>query len=185
LAYGLPKKFNHKKMKFMKKWMLAASVCAVVFTACDKDDDDKNVNNADRDFVMMTSLSNNAEVMAGQVAATKGTSAMVKMYGQQMVSEHSTAQTDLRSRASAVGLSAPDTIDAEHKAKMMYLNSLNGYSFDTAYINSQVVDHAKTLTIFNMEISNGSNESIRSYATNNVGHIQMHFTKADSIRRAL
>ena len=169
----------------MKKWMVAASLCAVVFTACDKDDDDDKVNSADRDFVMMASLSNNAEVGAGQLAASKGTNAAVKMYGQQMVTEHTAAQADLRSRASAVGLSAPDTIDAEHRAKMVYLNSLSGRSFDTAYINSQVMDHAKTVTIFNTEISNGSNQSIRSYAAEKLPHIQAHFNRADSIRRSL
>jgi putative membrane protein len=179
-------KIYSQKKKFMKKWMLAASLCAVVFTACDKDDDDdNNVNSADRDFVKMASLSNNAEVGAGQLAATKGTNAAVKMYGQQMVTEHTAAQTDLRNRAAAVGLSAPDTIDAEHRAKMMYLNSLSGRSFDTAYINSQVTDHAKTITIFNTEISNGSNQSIRSFATEKLPHIQAHFNRADSIKRSL
>jgi putative membrane protein len=173
----------------MKKWMLAASVFAGVFTACQRDDDgggvNDNVNTADRNFVMMASLSNNAEISAGQVAATKGTSNMVKSFGQQMVAEHTLAQADLKSRASAVSLMAPDTVDAEHKALMARLNTLSGYSFDTAYMNSQVKDHAKTLDIFNMEISGGNNQRIRSYATDNVGHIQMHYTRADSIRKAL
>lgn len=68
---------------------------------------------------------------------------------------------------------------------MTRLNSLSGYSFDTAYINSQIKDHAKTLTLFNPEISNGNNQTIRSYATDNMPHIQMHYNRADSIRRVL
>ena len=171
----------------MKKIWIICGTCALAVMACQRDDDggNNNVTGVDQNFVMMAGLSNNAEIAAGQVAATKGTNAMVKAFGQQMVSEHTPAQADLKSRAAAVGVNAPDTVDAEHKALMTRLNSLSGYSFDTAYMNSQVKDHAKTLDIFNTEINNGNNQSIRSYATDNVGHIQMHYNKADSIRRKL
>lgn len=156
----------------------------MILAACDKDDDN-DVNDTDRIYVTMAGLSNNAEIMAGQVAASKGNTAIVKAFAQHMITEHTTAQTDLKSRASALGLSAPDTVDAEHKALMIRLNSLNGYSFDTAYINSQVKDHAKTIDVFNVEINGGNNSSIRGFAVDNLPHIQMHYNRADSIRKAL
>lgn len=174
-----------KKTKRMKRWMFGAGLCLTVLAACTKDDDDKAVNDTDRNYVVMASMSNNAEIAAGQVAATKATNAMVKTYGQQMVSEHTPAQADLKSRVSALSLTAPDTVDAEHKALMVKLNSLSGYSFDTAYMNSQVKDHAKTVDIFNTEINGGNNTSIRGFAIDNLPHIQMHYNKADSLRKAL
>ena len=169
----------------MKKWMLGACMCLVVLTACDKDDDDDDLNDTDRNYVMMAGLSNNAEITAGQVAASKGNTAMVRAFGQHMVSEHSVAQNDLKNRASGLGLSAPDTVDAEHKALMVRLNSLSGVSFDTAYMNAQLKDHAKTIDIFNTEINGGSHSNIRGFAVDNLPHIQMHYNRADSIRRAL
>ncbi len=169
----------------MKKWILAGSICTVFFASCDKNNDNNNANSTDQNFVMMASLSNNAEVGAGQLAASKGNSAMVKMFGQHMVDEHVPAQADLKNRALGISIAAPDTIDAEHKALMARLNSLSGYSFDTAYINSQIKDHAKTLDVFNTEINGGNNQSIKSFATDNIGHIQEHYNKADSIRRNL
>src|SRR5207253_1894160 len=119
--------------------------CLLVVTACDKDDDDDDVNDTDRNFITMGSISNNAEIGAGQLAASKGNTAMVRAFGQHMVNEHTLAQTDLRNRATTLGISAPDTIDAMHRALMVRLNSLSGYSFDTAYMNSQVNDHNNTL----------------------------------------
>ena len=163
---------------------LAASVVIFSLTACDKDDENE-VNSTDQNYVAMASVSNNAEIMAGQVAAAKGNSAMVKNYGSLMVSEHNLAQTDLKNRASGAGLSVADTVDAEHRALMTRLNSLTGYSFDTAYINSQIKDHQKTIDLFQTEINGGKNQQIRSYASEYLPHIQMHYNRADSIRRAL
>ena len=168
----------------MKKMFIAASVLAMVLVACDKDDDDE-INGTDQDFVRMASISNNAEVMAGQLAATKATAPMVKTFGANMVTEHTQAQTDLKTRASEVNISVSDTVDAEHRALMTRLNSLSGYSFDTAYMNSQVKDHQKTIDFFQTEINGGQHQRIKSYANDYLPHIQMHFNKADSIRKAL
>lgn len=174
-----------KKTVSLKRWMFASGICAVLFVACTKDDDGPNTNDVDRNYVNKASISNNAEIMAGQLAATKGGTAMVRSFGQQMVSEHTVAQQDLKSRAASANLMAHDSVDAEHKALMVQLNSLSGTAFDQAYINSQVTDHAKTIDLFNTEISGGMNEQIRSYASENLPHIQMHYNRADSIRHAL
>lgn len=100
----------------MKKWMIAGSVCLLAFAACKRDDDgNDNVNTTDRDFVTMASLSNNAEIAAGQVAATKGNNSLVKSFGQQMVSEHTVAQADLKNRATTLGLTAPDSVVSNTK----------------------------------------------------------------------
>jgi len=170
----------------MKKWILSGSICALLFTACSKDDNGiQDVNNTDQNFVLMGSMSNNAEIMAGQLAASKGSSTMVRSFGQMMVDEHTMAQQDLKARAGRASLMAPDSVDAAHQALMARLSSLNGYSFDTAYINSQVMDHAKAIDLFNTEINGGSNPGIRSYATEYLPHIQMHYNRADSIRTVL
>lgn len=179
-------RFQNPKNKCMKKWILRTGVCLTALAACSKDDGRGNeANDTDRNFVTMAALSNNAEVGAGQVAATKGTNALVKAFGQQMATEHTTAQTDLKNRASALGLTAPDTVDAEHKALAARLNTLSGYSFDTAYMNAQIKDHAKTLDVFKTEISGGNNQSIHGFAADYLPHIQMHYNKADSIRKLL
>ena len=170
----------------MKKVLLFGSVAAVfVMSACKKDNNN-NVSSQDQTFLMQATISNNAEIMAGNLAATKGTNASVKAYGQMMVMEHGMAKSDLQSTVSNTGQSIPaDTVDAMHKALMTRLSSLSGRAFDTAYINSQVMDHQMTLANFNTEISSGSNQNTKDYANKYQPHIQMHLKTADSLSHVL
>lgn len=171
----------------MKKVFFIGGLAIFILVACKKDDDNnnKNVNSTDQTFLTQVAIGNKAEIMAGQLAATKGTNAGVKAFGQLMVNEHGLAQSDLQRVYTSVGQTMPDTVDAEHQALMTRLNSLTGRSFDTAYINSQVRDHQKTLSIFQTEISNGNNDSVQNYASKYLPHIQMHLQKADSLSRTL
>jgi putative membrane protein len=169
----------------MKKVFLTGSVALIVFASCKKDKDNNNVNSTDQTFLTQVAIGNKAEVMAGQLAATKATNPAIKSFGQLMVTEHGQAQTDLQNVYSSVGQTMPDTVDAEHQALMARLNSLTGHSFDTAYINSQVKDHQKTLTIFKSEINDGDNSNVKNYANTYLPHIQMHLQKADSLSRTL
>jgi putative membrane protein len=169
----------------MKKVFLTGSVAFIVFASCKKDKDNNNVNSTDQTFLTQVAIGNKAEVMAGQLAATKATNPAIKSFGQLMVTEHGQAQTDLQNVYSSVGQTMPDTVDAEHQALMARLNSLTGHSFDTAYINSQVKDHQKTLIIFQSEINDGDNSNVKNYANTYLPHIQMHLQKADSLSRTL
>lgn len=168
----------------MKKIFLFGSIAAMgLLSACKKDNNDNNkVSNQDQTFMMQASMSNSAEIAVGALAAQKGQSAGVKQFGQMMVTEHTQAQNDLKTLGTTVNWTVKDTIDAAHMQKMAYLNSLSGFSFDTAYLNSQVMDHQATLNAFNTEISSGNNSNIKAYANKYQPHIQMHLNMADSIR---
>lgn len=170
----------------MKKVILMGSLLAVVFTACDKDEDDNStLNSTDQMFITQVAIGNTAEVQAGQLAAAKGTNAGVKAFGQMMATEHSQAQTELKNIGTSAGINVKDSVDPAHQLLVQRLSTLTGKSFDTAYINSQVVDHQNTLNIFQTEISSGNNQNVKSYAGKYLPNIQLHYNKADSIRKAL
>jgi putative membrane protein len=172
----------------MKKMFLLGTVVAVMLTACGKDDDNNtnNTTNAtDRNFTMQASMGNRAEIAAGQLAVTKGANAMVRNFGQMMVTEHTQAQNDLRTRATNTGTSFMDTLSAEHAAMMQRLNGLSGRTFDTAYMNMQVMDHQRTINLYQTQISSGQHQSLKGYASQYLPGVQRHLVTADSIRTRL
>jgi putative membrane protein len=168
----------------MKKVFLMGSTLALLLTACKKDDteDNLNANAQDQSFVTSANMSNSAEIRLGQLALSRSSNAGVKTFAQLMVTEHSQAQTDLGSVATGINVNVKDSIDAQHQMLMSRLDTLNGLAFDTVYINSQVRDHQANITLFQSEVSAGSNQSVKDYASKYLPHIQMHLNMADSIR---
>lgn len=170
-------------MKLNRLFLIGALSTAVIFSACDKDDDDNNetTNAQDQTFVMQAAMSNRAEVEMGNLATTRASHPSVKAFAQMMVMEHTTAQTELADVADDVDLGLADSLDADAKSMQQMLTGLSGTAFDQAYMSGQVAAHQKTLTNFDAELSAGSNQKVKGYASKYRPHIQMHLDSATAI----
>jgi putative membrane protein len=164
----------------MKKTLFSLLAISA-FIACKKD----KLNDTDRDFAMQAGYSNAAEISAGQLAASKGNSALVRSYGQQMATDHQPALNELVTIGNEEGLTVPTTPDPAHQALMQRLMTLSGYDFDTAYMNSQVSDHQMAISLFQNEVNNGRRDRVQNYAADKLPHLNEHLQRADSIRTAL
>jgi putative membrane protein len=171
--------YSNKK-ETMKKTLFSLLAISLL-AACEKD----KLNDTDRDFAMQAGYANAAEISAGQLASTKGSSPMVKAYGQQMVTDHQPALDELVTIGNEEGISVPTSPDPAHQALMQRLMSLSGYDFDTAYMNSQVRDHQMTISLFQNELQNGRRDRLEDYARDKMPHLQEHLERADSTRTAL
>ena len=160
--------------------------CAILacLISCDKDDENPpptDVSTTDRNFVVMASMGNQAEIEASQLALTRGTDTAIKSFAQMMIMDHQMAAARLDSIASDLGLYVADSLDAEHVALQAQLGTLSGYAFDSVYINSQVVDHQENIALFQTERDNGTNQRLREYAGSLLPNLQIHLQRADSI----
>lgn len=168
---------------------LAFAAClftGVTLTSCDDDDEDDKDNNtelndADQNFLVRTSISNTAEVGAATLAITKATDPRVIAYAQQMIAEHSLSQTELKTLGTTVGYPVKDTLDPAHVSIAAQLSALSGRAFDSAYMHVQVADHEGTLTNFQNELDNGRHREVLAYAEKYRPHIEEHLERADSI----
>lgn len=165
-----------------KKW-IAAAMLALAIAGCKKDDDGgQTLNDTDRTFMTSASYGNNSEIDAGTTATSMASIGAVQSFGTRMVTDHTTAQSDLVSVGTQVGLSnLPTTPDSVHIQLKAMLMTLSGRAFDSAYMKLQVSDHANTIALFQNEINNGSNTQVKNYASTHLPTIQMHKQMADSI----
>jgi putative membrane protein len=167
------------------KYLCALAIIFMLASCSNNDDDNTTLNSADTYFMQQASYSNNAEISAGAIAASKGSYDSVRTFGVMMVSDHGAAQNSLDSLASTFSVNIPPTADSAHQAMAAYLSTLSGNSFDTAYINAQVKDHVTTITIFQQELSDGNNQQIKDYAQKYLPVIQMHLQEAQSIQQTI
>jgi putative membrane protein len=176
-------------MKHLK--LIYAFALLGCIAACD-DDDDKNedqneLQDADERFVEKAALSNMTEVDFGNLVATNGGSDLVNSYGEQMVTEHNTAQQELKSSLGDADedVDWPSQLDAKHQQIKQQLMTLSGHAFDSAYMHSQVMDHQVALTLFDNAIDSAKNEQVKSYFNKYRPHIEEHLERADSILTVL
>ncbi|MDP4214510.1 MAG: DUF4142 domain-containing protein [Bacteroidota bacterium] len=150
-------------------------LCSVAFLAFSIVDDPS--------FLSRASQANLAEIEAGKLAAYKGTSAVVKKYGQKMVADHTTAQAELVALAKKENTTIPKEPDPEHQALKEQLASLSGNAFDSAYIKSQLTDHQAAVSLFTEELTTGTDPDAIAYAKKYLPRLKMHLNmiqKADS-----
>ena len=173
---------------YMKKLLYSLTLTGLLFSACNNDDDDNNggaLNQTDRDFIMMASYGNNAEISAGQMASMKGMNLAVREYGEHMREDHIPAKTELEAIADDLDVNTPDGLDSAHQALALQLDAATGATFDSLYINSQIVDHQAMINLMQNELQNGSNTRVKNYAQKYLPAIQMHLQKADSVKQTL
>jgi putative membrane protein len=181
----------------IKSYMVAMGCALVLFqTSCDNDDDNNGSNGTgttsvstqstfngnDRMFIDSATVSGMAEVQLGQLAANKASDNTVRSFGQQMVAEHTDANNQLMSIARNKNVTPPAQLDPAHQALATRLASYSGHQFDTAYMNSQVIDHRKAIILFQNEANNnGGDQTVRGYASSNLPNLNRHLQRADSI----
>jgi putative membrane protein len=119
---------------------------------------------ADNAFLSKVSQANLAEIEAGKLAQSKGTSDTVRMAGKKMVDDHTKAQNALITLARSEKITIPRTPDSVHKSLIKKLSSLSGPAFDSAYMQSEWADHQATVALFQEEMQNGTDPDAKSYA---------------------
>lgn len=168
------------------KTLFLTALAAATFIGCQKHHPtNTTTNKTDVVFMQKASYSNLAEIDAGTIAAARANNDSVKMFGAMMVNDHGKAEASLQALASELRIDIPDMPDSVHQAKAALLKTLSGYTFDTAYINAQVKDHLATIAVFQTELSDGYNPSVKKFATTNLPVIQMHLQEALDIQSQL
>lgn len=168
------------------RWIFAIVVASLGWVACDDDDDNTltkpNLNETDETFVETAATSNMAEIEFGELAVTKASDSLVRVYAQQMVDDHNSAQNELEDLADDyAGIEWPNEVNESHEDLLEQLNNAEGYTFDTLYLRTQLDMHEDAVATFETATTSTTEVRVRSYASKYLPKIEMHLERADSI----
>jgi putative membrane protein len=138
-------------------------------------------NTQDRLFVHLAGTGGIAEVETGKLAAGKAQNPAVTRFAKMMVDEHSKTNDRLKALAGKADIPLPSGLDPDHKAMIAHLNTLSGADFDVAYMQSQLVDHQKTVQILQWEMSNGQDADLQRLAADALPSVLGHLQHAQAI----
>lgn len=157
------------------KHILVFVICAAPLLAFGAD------QSADKSFFKRAAEGGLAEVEAGNLAATKGSSQAVKDFGAMMVKDHSAANDKLKSVAAADNVTLPSKPSVSQMAAKAKLEALSGESFDKAYIKNQVTAHVQTVALFKKEAASGADSEAKAFASETLPTLQAHLKKIRQI----
>ena len=128
----------------MKMWLFAAAVALAPASAALA----QSPNDAQIASIVVTA--NQVDIDAGKLAATKASSADVKAFAQQMVTDHSGVNKQATELVTRLKVTPEDNATSQSlksggDANLATLKGLSGAAFDKAYIDHEVAYHQQVL----------------------------------------
>ena len=132
-------------------------------------------------FVTNAAISDMYEIQAGQIAQTKGQSAAVKAFGQQMVTDHTALSNAMKPLILAAGKAAPAGLDERRKGLIDNLNAAAPGEFDKVYIAQQEAAHNEALTLMQGYADHGDDAGLKGAAAKALPKIKAHLQHAQGL----
>lgn len=145
----------------------------------------KTLSAQDKSFADAAAKGGMMEVMMGELAATNASNATVKSLGAMMVKDHGKANEELKKWAAASGYTLPTSLDTDKQKKYDELKAKKGAEFDRAYADLMVADHKEDIAAFKKQASEGSEASLKSFASSTLPTLEHHLMESEKAMKAV
>ena len=125
------------------------------------------------------------EVEVGKLAASKGSSKVVKDFAKHLVEDHSKANEELKALALSKSISLPEALSEKNQKKYDKLNEKSGAEFDKDFIDLMVSDHKDDIDLFEKEADKGNDPELKSFAAGKLPTLKHHLQMAEDAKAAL
>ncbi|KFF75676.1 membrane protein [Chryseobacterium sp. P1-3] len=144
-----------------------------------------SLSEQDKKFADAAAKGGIMEVMMGQLAETNASNPAVKALGQMMVKDHTKANDELKQWASKAGYTLPSGLDADKQKKYDELKTKKGTEFDRKYTELMVDDHKKDIEEFKKQSADGTETSLKSFASNTLPTLEHHLKESEKAKAAV
>lgn len=165
--------------------ILLSAFCLLGIASCDNDDDEPiltTVNQQDRNFGMSASQFINAQIALGQLALDNGQDDSVLEYAQLIKDENSASKTEFNGILDSNDVDKSEGISSDMQTKLDELALLEGEAFDEAFIDFQIEELDNAISMFENQIDNGENFTIKGFAEKTLSAIKSNRNKAVVVR---
>jgi putative membrane protein len=159
-------------------------VIAILFsTALAFADNKPAVNSTDEKFIKATAADGMAEVKIAELASKKAERAEVKEYAEMLVKDHSAANKELESIATAKGVDVSAIVDPSSAKDFQSLEKYSGKEFDNEFLKLMESDHKKCVSNFESEQKKGGDGDVKAFVDKTLPVIKGHLDKAQNLRK--
>jgi len=139
----------------------------------------------DRDFVLEAASGGLMEVALGKLALANASSAQVKEFGRMMVTDHTKANTELKSVAAKKNITVSATPLEKQQKHIDELKEKKGAEFDKAYVDLMVDDHKEDISKFQDEANKGNDTDVKAFAAKTLPVLTKHLEHIQKIQDSM
>ena len=137
----------------------------------------------DRSWVVQMYEASIEDVRLGKLASTKASTQDARVFGQMMVSDHSTLNKELKVLADRKGIRLNKPRPVSTRQKM--LTGLSRAQFDLVYIRTMVDDHRLAIAAFDRQARKGGDPNLTSWAGKQLPTLRRHLSIAQGFQHTL
>jgi putative membrane protein len=128
----------------------------------------------DARFVWEASGAGLAEVNFGMLAARLARDPAVRSFDERMVADHRKANAELVYMANQKKWELAPEMDREHKTEYDKLARMTGDKFDRTYMDGQLRDHEKAVSLFEDASKNAEDGQLKAWASRTLPTLRTH-----------
>lgn len=165
--------------------VLLSSFCLVGMTSCEDEDDDPivdTVSQQDKNFAMSSSEFINAQLSLGQLALDNGEDDSIIEFATMLIEDNTASRTELEGIVEGKELDISDGISDAMQAEYDELALMQGEDFDKAFIRSQIEILDDSKSMFENEIDNGENFTVKGFAEKTWDLVKEHRNQAALVK---
>jgi len=114
------------------------------------------------------------EVQLGQQVTQKATTPEAKQFAQQMVTDHTKANEELKGLAAKKNLVLPTTLGEDQQKVYDEVLAEKGMDLDKKYVSEMLDDHKEDIKKYQEAVTQSSDSDVKAYAQKNLPVLQMH-----------
>ncbi|TVT41280.1 DUF4142 domain-containing protein [Hymenobacter setariae] len=128
----------------------------------------------DSEFMTKAASGGMLEVQLGQQVAQKATTPEAKQFAQQMVTDHTKANEELKALAAQKNITLPTTLGKDQQKVYDDVLAEKGPELDKKYVSAMLTDHQEDIKEYQEAVTQSSDTDIKTFAQKNLPVLQMH-----------
>jgi len=130
----------------------------------------------DSEFMTKAASGGMLEVQLGQQVAQKATTPEAKQFAQQMVTDHTKSNEELKALAAQKNITLPTTLGEDQQKVYDDVLAEKGVDLDKKYVSAMLTDHQEDIKEYQGAVTTSSDADIKAFAQKNLPVLQMHLS---------
>jgi putative membrane protein len=139
----------------------------------------------DSEFMTKAASGGMLEVELGKVVAQRATTPEAKQFAQQMVTDHTKANAELKALAAKKNIKLPASLGDDQKKVYDEVLTEKGAKLDQKYVAEMVDDHEEDVKEFQEASTKAGDPEVKALAAKTLPMLQMHLTMVKKIQSTM